>query len=553
MLEKQNKNRVNRSYVGSQVKMDGVLRFSGTMHLDGTYIGKIDSSESSLVIGESGEVKADIHAGDVQNYGHIVGNIVATERICLRSSSQVEGDVETSKLHIEDGAEFLGNCRMGISPRGEKRKNKKSESIQHAQEAVVGEENSLNTFILKFAIALILLGGGGYFAYSFTAGKGGALSLFQEEDTATLLNEGEQAVARGDLIRAKESFKAVLQKEPKNIKAQKALITIAKREKRYDDADSALVRLIEEVDDGIIGRDENKEMLYNDLISLRKEEGDKNKLLEAYAMKAQAFKKDTDVRKEYAQALEESGNREKALQVYQEIIALIPSDIPILKKILSYYRGKKAYGNVIDVLNRIVQFDDQHIDNYLLLGRYYNIYGLEDKANEAFERVEELDPDNIEAKNNEGFRLYQEMHYSKSRKVFRYVVGVNKKNFRAHLGLATNYMKIGSFNHAVEECKIALKLEPESAIALNRMAWSLAQLNKDLNKAMEFSQKALAINKDIPGHIDTASEIYYRMGQFEKAVETSKRAVELSPENLYYKSQLEKFEAALKKNKKGAA
>ncbi len=540
MAEKKRGVPEHRSYVGPLVKMDGTLRFDGTMHLDGKYNGNIESREGSLVVGESGEITANIRAGDIQNFGHIKGDIAATERVCFKSSSQVEGNVETKKLHIEDGAEFLGNCRMGISPR-EKKKKEQLRSIQHAHDAAEGSHNSLFSPVVKVILLLVVVSGS-FFAYSSFGGKTNPLLSFQKKSKEELLHEGNLSLAEDNLTKAKVSFNAVLKEDRKNIPARKALIDIAIREKKYHVADAALLDLIAE--------EKEDEGLYDKLIELREKQGDISLLLEAYKIKSNAFAKDKEVRRKYAELLEKSGDIKGAVHVYEEIVALTPSDIPSLKKIAKYYQEEKEYFKAIEVLRRITQFDDRHIENFLTLGRFYNIVGLEDKANAAYQRVEELNPDNIEAKNNEGFRLYQEMHYAKSRRVFRHVVGVDANNFRAHLGLATNYMKVGSFSRAVAECKRALELEPESAIALNRMAWSLAQLNKDLNKAMEYSQKALAINKDVPGHIDTASEIYYRMKQYEKAVETSKRAVQLAPDNLYYKSQLEKFEAALRKSKK---
>ena len=63
----------------------------------------------SLTIGPNGRVRANIFAKDVVVHGKIEGNIRGTERVELRKSAVLTGDIATQRIVIEDGAFFKGS------------------------------------------------------------------------------------------------------------------------------------------------------------------------------------------------------------------------------------------------------------------------------------------------------------------------------------------------------------------------------------------------------------------------------------------------------------
>jgi cytoskeletal protein CcmA (bactofilin family) len=79
--------------------------------LNGTFSGEIASSDT-LIIGDKAVVNADIRAGHVLVSGQVVGNVRATERIELKRTARVYGDVEAPVVVVEEGVLFEGHCRM---------------------------------------------------------------------------------------------------------------------------------------------------------------------------------------------------------------------------------------------------------------------------------------------------------------------------------------------------------------------------------------------------------------------------------------------------------
>ena len=80
--------------------------------IKGKFDGKIDA-DGHLILGPNAIVKAAIKAGVVTNYGKIIGNVEAIQKIELFKGAELNGDVKAPDLIIESGCIFNGNCAMG--------------------------------------------------------------------------------------------------------------------------------------------------------------------------------------------------------------------------------------------------------------------------------------------------------------------------------------------------------------------------------------------------------------------------------------------------------
>jgi len=94
---------------GSQI--EGKYTFSGTVMLNGKLTGEIVTNDT-LIAGETGVINADIRAGQALVSGEVVGNIQASERVELKRTARVFGDVEAPIIVVEEGVLFEGHCRM---------------------------------------------------------------------------------------------------------------------------------------------------------------------------------------------------------------------------------------------------------------------------------------------------------------------------------------------------------------------------------------------------------------------------------------------------------
>jgi cytoskeletal protein CcmA (bactofilin family) len=102
-------------FLDEGTEVNGELRFRDALRVDGRIKGRI-VSDNTLIIGETGQVDAEIDCRVVSIRGRVGGQVHGRERIELLAGCRVEATLVTPKLVIEDGAFFHGECRMGGPP-----------------------------------------------------------------------------------------------------------------------------------------------------------------------------------------------------------------------------------------------------------------------------------------------------------------------------------------------------------------------------------------------------------------------------------------------------
>lgn len=96
------------AHIGKSVFIKGELSGSEDLYVDGEVEGTIELRGHSLTVGPNGRVRAHVHARNVVVQGKVNGNIQASERVDLRASANVTGDITTARIAVEDGAFFKG-------------------------------------------------------------------------------------------------------------------------------------------------------------------------------------------------------------------------------------------------------------------------------------------------------------------------------------------------------------------------------------------------------------------------------------------------------------
>ena len=74
-----------------------------------------------------------------------------------------------------------------------------------------------------------------------------------------------------------------------------------------------------------------------------------------------------------------------------------------------------------------------------------------------------------------------------------------------------------------------LELEPENIIAINNLAWIMCEVQGKHQQALELAQRGLKIVPNYCDLIDTRGVIYYRLGEFDKAIHDFNECIELYP------------------------
>jgi len=104
------------AHIGKSVVIKGELSGSEDLYVDGNVEGSIELRNNSLIVGPNGNVKATVNAKGVVIQGKVEGKISASDRVELRKTAVVNGDVSTQRIAIEEGASFQGKIDIQREP-----------------------------------------------------------------------------------------------------------------------------------------------------------------------------------------------------------------------------------------------------------------------------------------------------------------------------------------------------------------------------------------------------------------------------------------------------
>ncbi len=100
------------AFLGTGTTHQGKLHFQGSVRIDGTFKGEVES-KGTLVIGKEAKVEAEVRVGQMIVSGHIQGEITASEKVVLHRTANLVGHLKTPVLVIEEGAVLEGQITMG--------------------------------------------------------------------------------------------------------------------------------------------------------------------------------------------------------------------------------------------------------------------------------------------------------------------------------------------------------------------------------------------------------------------------------------------------------
>ena len=126
-----------RNVLNSDVSVVGILRFTDDLLVDGSVEGEI-TSDGELTVGANASIQAGeqnkvaVRTKSAIIHGRVMGDIEVTDRVVLASTAELVGDVSAARISIEEGAVFVGYCRVGApvnaapAPAAPARKSSKS-------------------------------------------------------------------------------------------------------------------------------------------------------------------------------------------------------------------------------------------------------------------------------------------------------------------------------------------------------------------------------------------------------------------------------------------
>lgn len=99
------------SLIAPGMAIIGDCETDGTIRIEGRVEGTIRAGKS-VVVGRSGEVIGDIFTQDAVISGRVAGNVTAESRLELQSTCDIQGELRSRRVQLDEGARFNGQLHM---------------------------------------------------------------------------------------------------------------------------------------------------------------------------------------------------------------------------------------------------------------------------------------------------------------------------------------------------------------------------------------------------------------------------------------------------------
>jgi cytoskeletal protein CcmA (bactofilin family) len=105
----------SKSIIAAEVEIIGTIKTEGSIRIDGNLEGELHSG-GDVIVGKSAEIKGNLQVNSISVEGKINGNVTAKDKIELKTTAKVMGDIKSKRLAVEDGVTFVG--RSEVNPGG---------------------------------------------------------------------------------------------------------------------------------------------------------------------------------------------------------------------------------------------------------------------------------------------------------------------------------------------------------------------------------------------------------------------------------------------------
>ncbi len=99
--------------IGATIHIKGDVTGDEDLIIHGHVEGQISLKEHNVIIGPQGSVQANIHAKQIVVEGELKGDLNGEEKVVIRKTGNVLGNVVSPRVTLEDGAMFKGSIEMG--------------------------------------------------------------------------------------------------------------------------------------------------------------------------------------------------------------------------------------------------------------------------------------------------------------------------------------------------------------------------------------------------------------------------------------------------------
>ena len=174
-------------------------------------------------------------------------------------------------------------------------------------------------------------------------------------------------------------------------------------------------------------------------------------------------------------------------------------------------------------------------DDVRFRGGFANLLAGDGRLSEAAEQLDkvlEINPRDVGTERKLAFIRMTEGNFSAAINRFNNILRQQPKDVACWYNLANAYRKNGDMAKAIETYRQTLKVQPQMLLAANNLAWILAtnpttELRDGIQSVELAEQICVRTKHTQPSFLDTLACAYAENGDFDKAISTAEKAIEL--------------------------
>jgi tetratricopeptide (TPR) repeat protein/thiol-disulfide isomerase/thioredoxin len=205
----------------------------------------------------------------------------------------------------------------------------------------------------------------------------------------------------------------------------------------------------------------------------------------------------------------------------------------LCESLADFYRLQNQPGKVLSAFRLALKFDPNNVTACLNLGKAMIETGKITEGITLLQRAAQLAPANVTVASDLAIAYAMTGRTKPAEQIFLRLLKQNPDSSATRLNLGRLYFQQRRFTEARAQLAEQLKLEPNSVEALKLLCWILASSPSDGDRnprmAHEYVQRLLRQTQEETAEShDLVAAIHAELGDFDKAIEEARRAVQLA-------------------------
>ena len=235
---------------------------------------------------------------------------------------------------------------------------------------------------------------------------------------------------------------------------------------------------------------------------------------------------------------------QEAQTAYEKLLALEPNRIPIRLRLAQVYFQQGNFERAVNHYQEVIKHDPHLAEPHYRLGLIALEEDQIDAAVNSLNAAVKLQPDMFEAHYYLGRIYLSQNQVDAAVDSLNTAVRLQPDMYEVHHYLGVIYSRQNHVGLSEQAYQRAIDLNPNFDPAYERLAHLYGTHNTQLQKALEFAERAVELRPDSARYLNTLSWLYYRNNDYAKAEGAIQKALTLQPKNRTYQEGLKAIQKA---------